>query len=155
MYFSLFLLLGHSHIMVFAKCTPFDSLFSGVLFFEDLILYLHSHNFYHLSPKDPLFCVKTSQIFMSWKTPFSLKTPHQKIPIFEMPDVRHFIQIMCPWDISTPLSALFQSTSVSPTEVSPLTLRSIMQGHRPGGTRWGICTESLPLLLSRVRIMRA
>ena len=33
--------------------------FSGALSPEDLILYWKSHNFYHLSPKDPLFCVKT------------------------------------------------------------------------------------------------
>ena len=65
--------------MVCTKCTPIYPLFGGVISHEDLILYLKSHNFYHLSPKDPLFCVKTPpnfHIHVTKNTHFYWKLPH-------------------------------------------------------------------------------
>ena len=58
MYFSLFLLLEHSHIMVYAKCTPFDSLLSGVLLSEDLIFTYSPVIFIICHPKTPFFVLK-------------------------------------------------------------------------------------------------
>ena len=75
MYFSLFLFLGHSHIMVYAKCTPFDSLFSGCFHLRILSLLSSPVIFIICYPKTPFLCWNTPNFHATpWKTPFSLKT---------------------------------------------------------------------------------
>ena len=59
-----------------------------------------------------------------------------------MPEVRLFIQIVCPRDISNPsLFSPTQRLSLSPNEVLH---RSIMQGQRPSDTRQAVCKQSFP-----------
>ena len=102
----------HIIIMSYAKCTPFDPLFIGVISPEDLIFYWKFRNFYHLSRKDPLFCAKTKKT----------KRPHRKLPHFchekasipfffswichRKTPVRLFIQIVCPGISPSPLYSL-------------------------------------------------
>ena len=126
--------------MVYAKCIPFDPLFSGVLSPEDLILYWNPVIFYHLSLKDALFCVKTPQISIN----MSPKDPTENTLIFchekTIPFLVNFVTerpllIKCLMYVYVslykscapgylhPLSILSQSTFVSPTEVLP---RSIL-----------------------------
>ena len=64
--------------MVYAKCTPFEPLFSGVLSPEDLILYWKSCNFIICYPKTPFFVSKHPKFSYTChqKTPFSLKLHH-------------------------------------------------------------------------------
>ena len=59
--------------MAYAKYTPFDSLFIGVISPEDLIFTESSVIFIICHAKTPLFCVKTSHI---------TKRPQQKLPHF-------------------------------------------------------------------------
>ena len=172
---SPFFLTMHSHTMVFAKCTPFAPLFSGALSPEDLILYRKFRNFYHQSPKDPIFVLKHAKFLHVTKRPhFHWKLPHfchqktihflshRKTP-FYMHDVSHFLQIeSCASGISPPPFSPSQRLSLplrSCLIIFSLTFRSIMQGQRLSGKRWAICTQSLPrqlyAILSCVRMTHA
>ena len=106
----------------------YDPLITGVISPEDLILYWKSRNFYHLSPKDPFFCVKTPQIFiynMSPKDPtensfiFVTKRPFFLVNfVTERPLLFKCLMYVslyksCAPGYLHPLSILSQSTSVS------------------------------------------
>ena len=116
--------------MAYAKCTPFDPLFIGMISPEDLIFYWKFRNFYHLSRKDPPFSVlkhpvspkepnENSFIFVTKRRPFPFLVDFvTERPLFFKCLMYVSLYKSCAPGYRHPLSILSQSTSVSPTDLA-------------------------------------
>ena len=105
--------------MAYAKCTPFDPLFIGVISPEGLIFYWKFRNFYHLSRKDPPFSVL--------KHPISPKDPTENSLIF-VTKRRPFLFLV---DFVTERPLLFKCPMYVSRAVASLTVLGGQEFHFP------------------------